>query len=421
MAENQSFFRKIFSKKAEKRSFMNDYLSALWSTFAPNSSGEVVNTDTAMKLSAVYTCINVLSETVAALKCGVFKTGEDGIQQKRTHPVNLLLEKEPNRYMTSFNFMKALVVNLFGWGNAYALVIRGSDYKPTSLRIITPSDVKVKEISGEYFYYVKGALVSDADILHFRLFSYDGINGISPITQNAETLGVAIKEQKFRGNSLKSRITGFLSFGQTLDQTQREQNKKAWQSQIDDGGTPVLSGDAKYNPLMLSPADAQIIDSIKASKEDIYGIFRVPPNLAQSYESSSYKGGEIQDLQFIKHTLNPILECLEQEFNKKMFTESEKRNANPPYVNFNIDTLLRGDIKTRKEYYESGIKNGYLSPNDVRKMEGLGKTDAGDIYVMQGAMTTLNNIEEGVNYTNESTCKSEEEIEKEPKEEIIEE
>lgn len=419
----QRFYRSVvWNKVSELRSSLSQQLlsgTGIFSLFSGStSSGVSVNEATARTLSAVYISINVIAEEVASLKASTYiKTNDKGTQPLQGHPVSRLISKEPNRYQSSFNFWYTIIQHLKGSGNAYVKIVR--DFRtrqPRELHIVHPSKVTTYFKDEVGYYYIDKEPIADTDILHFRQYTLDGFNGISPLVQNAETLGVGIKEQSFRGTSLKQRIPGYLSSDAArIEEPQVKELKANWKAQVEDSETtPLLYNGLKYNHTMLSPAEAQIIESTKATKEEIYGIFRLPPNFAQDYASNSYKGGEEQDLQFVKHTLNPILECLEQECNRKLFTESEKASETPPYINFDVNSLLRGDLKTRQSFYESAIKNGYMSPDDVREKENEpplpdGK---GKIYVMQGAMTTLENIKEGVNYTKEketdTTIKKEE-------------
>lgn len=379
-------------------------------------SGEKVTINRSLGLTTVYSCINILAQTIAALPFGVYKNGDLGKEKQKGNRVHNLLYSEPNRYMTSFNFWMTIVVSLLGWGNAYAKIVRNISGLPVSLTYLKPWDVEIKELDGDYFYFHKGDPISDMDILHFRMFTKDGINGISPITQNAESIGFSLKQEKFASRSYGTTPPGFLTTEQTLDKDQRKQNKDSWKSQTTGnelGTTPMLSGGISYQTIQLPPKDVEFVKTRKFSKEDICSIFRIPPVFVANFEDATYANGEQQDLFLAKHAVTPIITCIEQECNKKLFPESNKTSKTPLYTKHNLTALLRADTASRESFYKTMWSLSAFSANDILDKEDMKKYVGGDHKFVQSGFVT---VEEAVKPKEEK--ESEPDPDKKPLEQV---
>jgi len=128
----------------------------------------------------------------------------------------------------------------------------------------------------------------------------------------------------------------------------------------------------------------QLIELQRFCIEQIARIYSLPPVFLQDLSNGTYSNVEQQDLHFVKHTLRRWIEQTEQEMNLKLFGRESNKE-----VRFNVDSLLRGDLKTRMEGHATSIQNGIKTPNEVREIEGLDPQESGDDLMIQGATVPI--------------------------------
>jgi HK97 family phage portal protein len=346
-----------------------------------NFTGEPITVRKGLQISTVFTAVNVISNTLASLPLAAYKS-ENGKTEKLTdHDSYYALAHEPNDYMTAANFWKTLALHEKSWGNGYAKINRSSRQRPLSYDIMEPWEVTMSKSEGRLWYHYKGETYSSWDVLHFRNFSYDGICGRSPILQNERTMGMAIKLDRFASMTLGSRPPGVLSYEGNLNPAQMAENKKNWK----DGGTDVkvLTGKWHYEPIMNQADQAQFMEAKQANKQEILGIYQIPPPFAQDYERATFSNAEQSDLVYAKHTVTPIVTNYEKEINMKVFYENEKSTH---FVKFNMNGLLRGDLASRQSFYQSMVNSGIYLRNEARELEDLNGYEGGSVPLIQGAM-----------------------------------
>lgn len=376
--------------------------------FGGSTSGKAVNERTAMQMTAVYACVRVLSEAVAGLPLHVYRYREDGSKEKALkHPLYRLLHDEPNPEMSSFNFRETLMGHLLLYGNAYAQIIRNGRGEVVGLYPLMPAKMTVDRDSGGNLYYLYSRGSDDApeagengqvylppdQVLHIPGLGYDGIVGYSPIAmaKNAVGLGIATEEYgaKFFANDASP--SGILEHPGVLKNPDkvRESWNKLFRGSVNSHQIAVLEEGLKYQPIGISPDQAQFLETRKFQLNEIARIFRVPPHMVGDLEKSSFSNIEQQSLEFVKYTLEPWLMRWEQAVGRRLFTESEKESY---FIRFNVEGLLRGDYESRMNGYAVARQNGWMSANDIRELENLDRIPAelgGDLYLVNGAMTKL--------------------------------
>lgn len=359
--------------------------------FEDDFSSEVVTEKRAHGLATVYTCINVRSQTIAALPINVYREDEKGNKTSlHDHPAYYPLAQQPNNYMSSANMFLTSMIHSDSWGNSYIGINRNGRQNVTSLDPLCPWDVTdIKKLDGNAYYNVNGMVYNSRDILHFRWFSYDGLMGVSPIRQNAITMGKAMKSERYSSYALGKKPPGILTYEGNQQPEQKAENQKAWENDLQTGRTPILSGRWKFEPIMLSPGDAQYIETEGLTDRKIYGIFRIPPVFAQDFERATFTNAEQSDLIFAKHTITPIIRIIEQECNMKLFSEREKKNT---YVKFNLNGLLRGDTQARAAFYTAMRNIGGMNGDEIREREDMNHYEGGDIYTVQGANVPVDQL-----------------------------
>ncbi|WP_267284399.1 phage portal protein [Raoultella planticola] len=133
--------------------------------------------DKALQLSAVWSCVRLLSETIATLPVGFYEKTADGRQSANEHPLYELLHNQPNADMTAVEFWEMIMASLLLWGNAYAEIDR-TGKRITSLVPLRPERMKVDlSNSGEPIYTYRdwpsglSRNIDERDIMHIRAFS----------------------------------------------------------------------------------------------------------------------------------------------------------------------------------------------------------------------------------------------------------
>ena len=144
-----------------------------------------------------------------------------------------------------------------------------------------------------------------------------------------------------------------------------------------------------YKTIGIPPNEAQFLETRKFQINEIARLYRIPPHMVGDLEKSSFSNIEQQSLEFVKYTLDPWVVRFEQALQKSLLLPEEKRSY---FIKFNVDGLLRGDYQSRMNGYAIGRQNGWLSTNDIRRLEDLNpisESEGGDLYLINGNMTKL--------------------------------
>jgi HK97 family phage portal protein len=376
--------------------------------FGGTSSGKAVNEHTAMQMTAVYSCVRILSETLASLPLHVYRYNDSGGKEKYLkHPLYKLLHDEPNPEMTSFAFRETLMSHLLLWGNAYAQIIRNAKGEILALYPLMPNKMTVdRDSSGRLFYlYQRGSedtpslgkdsqvCLPPSDVLHIPGLGFDGLVGYSPIAMAKNSIGLAIATEEYGAKFFANGAApgGVLEHPGTIKDPQKvkESWNAAYQGSQNSHRVAVLEEGMKYQPIGISPEQAQFLETRKFQINEIARIFRVPPHMVGDLEKSSFSNIEQQSLEFVKYTLDPWLIRWEQSLCRALLSSSEKPTV---FIKFNVDGLLRGDYEGRMKGYSIGIQNGFMSPNDVRMLEDLDRipsSEGGDLYLTNGSLCPL--------------------------------
>ena len=386
----------------------NRTAGSAYSFFLGNStSGKRVNERSAMQMTAVYSCVRILSEAVAGLPLQFYKYTESGGKEKAVeHPLYFLLHDEPNPEMTSFVFRETLMTHLLLWGNAYNQIIRNGKGEIIALYPLMPDRMKVDRDEHGQLYYeymvtsedvpsMKGTTVKlqPHDVLHIPGLGFDGLVGYSPIAMAKNAIGMAIACEEYGAKFFANGAapSGVLEHPGTLKDPSKV--RESWQATF--GGSAnankvaVLEEGMKYSPISISPNEAQFLETRKFQIDEIARIFRVPPHMVGDLEKSSFSNIEQQSLEFVKYTLDPWVARWEQAMVRVLLTLEEKKKY---FIKFNVDGLLRGDYQSRMTGYATARQNGWMSANDIRELENLDlipEEQGGDLYLINGNMTKL--------------------------------
>lgn len=374
-----------------------------------STSGKQVTERSAMQMTAVYSCVRILSEAVAGLPLHLYRYKEGGGKEKAIDlPLYRLMHDEPNPEMSSFVFRETLMTHLLLWGNAYAQIIRNGKGEVIALYPLMPNKMRVdRDENGNLYYeYVHSSDEADTmknttvrltpyNVLHIPGLGFDGLVGYSPIAMAKNAIGMAIACEEYGAKFFANGAapSGVLEHPGVIKDPQKV--REAWQSQF--GGSQnankiaVLEEGMKYTPISISPEQAQFLETRKFQINEIARIFRVPPHMVGDLEKSSFSNIEQQSLEFVKYTLDPWVMRWEQSLSRALFTEEEKKTL---FFKFNVEGLLRGDYQSRMNGYATARQNGWMSANDIRELENMDKIPAeqgGDLYLINGSMLPMQN------------------------------
>ncbi|MFT3013248.1 phage portal protein [Klebsiella quasipneumoniae] len=368
--------------------------------YGTSSSGKVVTADKVIRLSAVWACVRLLSESISTLPLKIYERQADGSRKlAQNNPAYQILCRRPNPEMTPSRFMLMIVASVCLRGNAFVEKLYiGS--KLVSLVPLLPQNMVVKRLDSgklQYTYTDNGVqrIIPVDRMMHIRGFGLDGVYGMMPTMAGVDVFGAAMAVDeaaaKIFENGLQS--TGFLSSKTALNEGQRERLRKALQNFIGSknaGKLMVLENELTYQNVTMNPEAAQLLESRSFSIEEICRWFRVPPFMVghttkQSSWASSLEG---MNMLFLTHTLRPLLVNIEQEIARCLLNSDEDL-----FAEFSVEGLLRADSAGRAAYYTSALQNGWMSRNDVRRLENMPPIEGGDIYTVQLNLTQLKNLE----------------------------
>ena len=364
-----------------------------WISEAQNSdSGEIVTFDSAMALSAVWACVKLLSGTIGTLPLSVYKKSGEGRIEASGHPLFALLHDSPNYSQTAVDFWEYMAACLELKGNAFARKVRTGD-RIISLEPVYAEVVVSRKWDGSLRYRWTEDGVSfdlpETDVLHIRGFGGNRLGGFSTLYFAKNIIGIARAVDKSAGSTFKNglRPSGTLTFEKFLSDEQRKKANEVLTEKffgaVNSGRPLILEGGTKWQPLSLNPEDVQMLESRKFSVEEICRFFSVPPHMVGHTEKNTSFGTglEQQTLSFIKFTLRERLKRIEQSLQKQLFTPADR--AAGFYIEFNLEGLLRGDSQGRAAFYQTALACGWMTINEVRRLENLPPVEGGDVPRMQ--------------------------------------
>ena len=375
--------------------------------FGPSTSGKHVNEFTAMQTTAVYACVRILSETLAALPLQLYRYTPTGKERVYMHPLYQILHDEPNPEMTSFVFRETLMSHLLIWGNAYAQIIRDRLGRVQGLYPLRPDKMTVcRNENGEIYYiytkttdenpaikpYGQVALRKD-EVLHIPGLGFDGLVGYSPIAMAKNAVGMTMACEEYGASFFANGASpsGVLEHPGVLKDPAkvRDSWNAVYQGSANAHKVAVLEEGMKYQSIGIPPEEAQFLETRKFQLNEIARLYRIPPHMIGDLEKSSFNNIEQQSMEFVKYTLDPWVIRWEQAMQKALLLPEEKKQF---FLKFNVNGLMRGDYESRMTGYSIGRQNGWLSANDIREMEDLNPVpdeEGGNLYLVNGSMTKL--------------------------------
>jgi len=376
---------------------------AFWREFfgGTSISGKNVTVDSAMQLAAVWACVRLLSETVSTLPIKVYRRNPDGSRSPaRDHPLHRLLSQTPNSEMTPGRFMLFVVASLCLRGNAF-IEKKKIAGRVVALNPLLPQNMEVKRLDNgvlQYSYAERTGrrIIAAKDLMHIRGFGLDGVSGLHPVATGREVLGgaMAAEDASARVFAQGMQASGFLSSDKDLKPDQRELLRTSlatFAGSKNAGKLMVLEAGLKYQGITMNPEDAQMLETRAFGIQQVCSWFKVPPFMIghmdkQSSWPSSVEG---QNLHFLTHSLRPMLDNIEQEISRCLVDAGERDEI---YAEFGVEALLRADSAGRASFYNIALQNGWMSRNEVRRLENMPPIPGGDIYTVQTNLSPLDQL-----------------------------
>lgn len=357
--------------------------------------------DAGLQISAVWACVNILSETIASLPLVVFKQDADGDKQEARDSRLARVLRQPNQMMTAHDFWVCMSLNRFLRGNAYALISRDSYGNLVSLVPLSSDQMDVAVIEGEpvYQYYKDGQMrVFAADkIFHWKGLG-NGVVGLSTLeymrATTEEMSNAQTNATELYGNGRQ--LTGLLTIDQDLSDSQIAQLKQRYSSLpgLTGGASDwlhVLPGDLKFQQISMSAADAQLLETRTFGIDEIGRWFGVPSALINSSGGASGTGIEQVIEAFYRSTVHPLCTAIEQALRRRVMNYRERESMT---VEFKMNALQRANISTRYDSYSKALQNGFMTRNEVRKLENLPAVDGADELTAQSNLWPVRKLGE---------------------------
>ena len=377
--------------------------------FGRADSGEMVDERSAMQIATVYACVRLLAESVAGLPLHLYRYTDDsetGKELARDHPLYNLLYYLPNPEMSAFTFRETMMTHLLLYGNCFAQIIRDGKNGILGLYPLLPENVEIDRDERGEIYYIYHSYSDETpgetnkdlhfrkdEIFHVPGLGFNGLVGFSPIAMMKNALGTTLAVEKYGASFFKNgaQPSGVLESPVILKDPSRlrDQWQQAYGGANNAHRVAILEQGVSYKPISLPPEDSQFLSTRQFGVNEICRIFRVPPHMVQELSHATFSNIEHESINFVVHTLMPWLVRFEQAIIKDLLLEEERTTYFPK---FNVDGLLRGDYQSRMQGYATGISNGFLSPNDVRDLEGFNRIPeekGGDDYYLNGGYGRL--------------------------------
>jgi HK97 family phage portal protein len=344
-----------------------------------SNAGTIVDSKTALQINAVYSAVSLISDTISSLPVDVYVRRDGARFPFRPAPAWV---QKPDVDTTKEAFWGAIIVSMLIEGNAYVRIFSNQRGEIVSMMVLSPLDVEPKRNGlGQLMFKVEGEekLLSSDEIVFIPDVVRPGhIKGVSRVDylKNNLSLAIALENYAARFFGTGTHTSGVIEFPGNLTAEQAkglqdafDSRHRGWQKAHK---TAVLSGGAKYVPTTSENDKAQFIEARKFAVEEIARAFRIPPSMLAIEGSYTYSSVEQQSLAFLQYCIRPVIQKLESAFSPLMARTQGGENA---FIKFNFDGLLRADIENRMTAYSTGLQAGFLTVNDVRRLEDLRPID----------------------------------------------
>jgi HK97 family phage portal protein len=344
-----------------------------------NPSGVAINANSAFEVVSFWSAVSLISDTIATLPVDSYIRQDGNRRPYRPRPAWV---EQPDVDLTKQAHYQQVLVSLLVSGNSYTRIFRNNSGDVVNLVCLDPATVTVRRSAiGRKIFLIENeseTLTSD-EIIHITdLIQPGSLTGLSRVERLKEALGLSSAMQTFAARFFGTGATtqGIIEVAGNLTPDQAKQLRDNFDSAHRGfrraHKTGVLSGGASYKQTTVPNDAAQFLESRRFSVEEIARAFNIPLSMMGVPGTQSYASVEQNAIQFVTHTLRPYIEKLEWAYSRLLPVEA--------FLKFNVDGLLRGDFNSRITAYSTGLQSGFMSVNDIRRLEDLSPTEGGDQY-----------------------------------------
>lgn len=401
----------IFSRlkaKRETEQLTPKEFAKLFMEYTNSKAGVPVNRETAIKVAAVFACVNLISQTIAALPLGLYKNIQNGKIKAEEHNLYALLHDLPNPQTVSFDFWQMLIVNLLLTGDGIAVIKRDQDGIIRELWNIPSSAVSIYKNSktNEKYYIITESGVQykyyPENIMHIQGMKFSSSDSaLDPIEIAREALGLSLATEEYGSKyfSQGGNMGGAIEVPVAMSEEAFLRFKESFQTAYSGlGGAHkwlFLEEGAKANKLNSDPEESQFLETRKFQVIEIARFFNVPPHMIMDLERATFSNIEQQSINFVQFCLSPWLKKIEQTIFRDLLSPNDRKKH---YAKFGVNALLRGDTAARKDFYNTMVQCGAFSPNIILELEDMNTFEGGDVRMVNGNMIPVNMLEDYYKY-----------------------
>ncbi|HJV73161.1 MAG TPA: phage portal protein [Noviherbaspirillum sp.] len=377
------------------------WMGAVTGSGGASEAGPTINPQTALALTAIQRAVTLLSESIAQLPCRVYQSEKSELGESRRivtdHPAHRVISVQPNGWMTPFQVHEYKQHSMGLRGNAFALKELDADGSIKSLYPLHPDRVQVMVSPEDRMPYYRVLLAPDGisgvfplrQMHHVRWIGDNVYVGLSPIALHKEALGIVAASERHtarvfgNGTRLSGVITRPHEVTGIKDQAAIDKILSDWKRKYagaaNAGEVALLQEGMDFKPLSMSNEDAQLIEARGYGVRDVARIYGIPAHMLGDLSGSTNNNIEHQSLEFVVYCLMPWIKRHEEAIERDFLT-ADDRDAGV-YVQFDVSSLLRGDTQSRYAAYAQARQWGWLSVNDIRRLENLPPVGGGDVYL----------------------------------------
>ena len=359
----------------------------------------------AMQQSAFFAAVSLISNSIAQMPWQLKSFNEDDEPDNK-----FIIDLFANSNLTQFMIIKNMIKDCILHGNGFCYIKRDKAGKPISLKYLPFGECNIfyNKVTDNLLYQcprISSSMIEPIDIIHLRMITKDGINGISILDYANSVIKLAGASEKQAAEYFNSGLTvkGVLSSDSPrLTEQQRQGIRTAWtESQLGNGvGIPVLEAGLKYQPISSNSKDAELLESRAYSVLEIARFFQISPILLGDLSKSSYNSIEQAMIQFVLNTLSPYITMLEQEINAKLVMPSQRYKF---YIDIIEEHIIKQDKQSQANYLNTLVTSGILTRNEARKSLGYPEVEGGGELTVSYTDISQNKINQEDKNTDQNT------------------
>ena len=370
-------FSNLFNNSGKNK---KSFFDLSWAGIGVESSLGTV--EDALKNNLVWSAVNLISGAVASLPLNVYNNTKEG-REISTGAFAQAMKGKINGFQTSDTFKNQIMVSLLLRGKAFAYKDRDFYNNVVGLIPLNPDKVEVILNDRQKVFKTGNSVFTENEVIHFVGLSVDGVDGVSVIEYQADPVVLNNTIRKFGKNFFRNgaNLSGVIkATNEKITAESVERLKTNWSNASsgvnNSGKTPVLPFGFDFQKIEISAKDAVLIEAMQAGVLDVARMFNLPPHLLADLTKSSYSSIEAQGLEFLQFCLLPWIRRIETAINANLYPDGKS------FVEFNVNAFARGTLRDRFDAYGVGHEKGFLTANEIRKMENLPPLPGGDALLV---------------------------------------